>query len=185
MVKNNDKETSYELGKKYEIFINNYLNTLPTTSVSYLWADAPTHVLEKANLITNYNKTRVNVQKPQPVKNINNLKDIGIDIILINKDNKIIFVQCKNYKTTLCVDHLAGFWMIMANHTDKSGIVFHSNSKISRNITEQITNKRIQFVEKAFVFPTKNETIKKNTMCGKFASCIKSIFCCCHIESQH
>jgi hypothetical protein len=141
--------SNYDKGKYYENYINTYINTLETTKISYLWNNVPEQVLFNIGLITNYNKHRlirknkiVNLDDP-----INTLKDVGIDIIQINKNNNSIFVQCKDYSDTLKVNDLSGFWMIMAKHILKEGIVYHSTNKISVNIKENIDN-RIKFIHK-------------------------------------
>ena len=81
-------------GDIYEIYINTYINTLKSTKISYLWKDVPEVVLYKANLITCYNEHRLKRKSDK----INPLQDIGIDILTVNNDETIIFVQCKNYK---------------------------------------------------------------------------------------
>ena len=75
-------------GKEYEIFINKYLNELDITKESYLWQNVPEQTLYDAGLITDYNEHRL---KRKTTK-INPLRDVGIDIIRINKNNNIDFV---------------------------------------------------------------------------------------------
>ncbi len=136
-----------EKGKIYEEFINTHINTLTDTKISYLWSDVPEQVLFDANLITDYNKHRL-ARKNKNKDKINSLQDIGIDIIKINNDDEIIFVQCKNYKNTLMVNDLGGFWMIMLRHPQKYGYVYHSTNKISTIIKENLVDTKIKFIHK-------------------------------------
>ncbi len=138
-----------EKGKIYEEFINTYINKLDTVEISYLWSDVPEQVLFDVNLINDYNKHRLKRKNKiiGTLDPINGLKDIGIDIIRINLNKKIVFVQCKNYTNTIMVNDLGGFWMMMAKYIKNNGMVYHSTNKLSINIKENITD-RIKFVHK-------------------------------------
>ena len=141
---------NHEKGKLYEKLINTHINTLPTTLISFLWNDVPEQVLFDADLITDYNKHRLqrkykNVNS-DPNDPINSLKDIGIDIIQIDKDGHIIIVQCKNYTNSLTIENLGGFSWMMAQHPQNQGIVYHSTDKISRNIKATLVTDRIKFI---------------------------------------
>ncbi len=148
-----------EKGKLYENVINTYINTLPQTQISYLWNDVPEQVLFNAGLITDYNKHRLK-RKNKIIDPNNSLKDVGIDIIQIDNNENIIFVQCKNYTNALKVDDLSGFWMMMAQHNEKMGIVYHSVNKLSTNIKENMINDRIKFIHKSIPKTVINNTIK-------------------------
>ena len=148
---------NHEKGKLYEKVINTHINTLPTTSISFLWNDVPEQVLFDAGLMTDYNKHRlerknknVNIDPNDP---INSLKDIGIDIIQIDIDGHIIFVQCKNYSNSLTIEDLAGFSWMMAQHHQNQGIVYYSTDKISRNIKATLVTDRIKFIYKPVLLP--------------------------------
>lgn len=91
----------------------------------------------------------------------NPLQDIGIDIVRITKNNNIDFVQCKNYQDVLKVDHLAGFWMIMAKHNKKEGYVYHSTNRVSKNIIENRPD-HIKLLYKPFI--KDNLLIKKEAI---------------------
>ena len=78
-------------GDLYEIFINSYLNTLESTRNSYLWKDIPGFILYQAKLITCYNEHRLKRKSDK----INPLQYIGLDIITVNNDDEIIFIQLK------------------------------------------------------------------------------------------
>ena len=140
--------TNQEKGKSYENFINIHINKLPNTKKSYLWNFIPEQILFDAGLITDYNKHRLRrVKKIVDLDDpINTLKDVGIDILQVEKDDNITFIQCKNYAQRLGVDDLAGFWMMMSQHNNKKGIVYHSNNKLSVNIKEYMINDRIKFI---------------------------------------
>lgn len=125
-------------GDLYEFFINTYINALDSTKNSYLWKDVPEFILYQANLITCYNEHRLKRKSDK----VNPLQDIGLDIITINNNNEIIFVQCKNYTGVVKLACLSGFFMMMANHTDKMGYVYYSN-KITKKVQENIPNRII------------------------------------------
>ena len=95
-----------------------------------------------ANIITNYNIHRLNRKNN---KNINPLHDFGVDIIQRTKDDKFVFVQCKNYKNALTVDCLGSFFLVMLTHPDKTGIIYYPN-RISRNIIEHLPHKIIKHI---------------------------------------
>ena len=134
-------------GDLYEIFINSYLNTLDSTKNSYLWKDIPEYILYQANLITCYNEHRLKRKSDK----INPLQDIGLDIITVNNDDDIIFVQCKNYTGMVNVACLSGFFMMMANHIDKMGYVYYSN-KITKKVKENVPD-RIILEHRPLVLP--------------------------------
>lgn len=137
--------TNLEKGQRYERYINKLLNCDNNTKISYLWKDVPNQVLFDAELITNYNVHRLNMKLRKNNNNNNNkdyndneqncnpLHDFGVDIIQITKTNEIIFVQCKDYTNTLVVSNLSGFFLIMLEHRNKKGIIYHTN-KLSKNI---------------------------------------------------
>lgn len=132
-------------GDLYEIFINSYLNTLDSTKNSYLWRDIPEFILYQANLITCYNEHRLKRKSDK----INPLQDIGLDIITVNNNDDIIFIQCKNYTGMVNVACLSGFFMMMTNHIDKVGYVYYSN-KITKKVKENVPD-RIILEHKPFV----------------------------------
>src|SRR5665648_130747 len=133
-----------EKGTLYEICVNLHINTLPETMISYLWKDVPEQVLFNVNLITDYNRHRLQRKTKEDITNM--LQDIGIDIIQIRQSGEIAFIQCKNYSGTITIDDLAGFWFMMSQHTDIQGMVYHSSDKISRNITQNLVGDRLTFV---------------------------------------
>lgn len=129
-------------GDIYELFINHYLNSLDDTKRSYLWNDVPEYMLYNANIITSYNEHRLK----RKTDKTNPLQDVGIDILCVNKDNTIDFVQCKNYEKTIKIKHLSGFFMVMSKFINNKGYVYYTNT-ISRNIKENIP-KRITLVKR-------------------------------------
>ncbi len=139
-------------GTIYEIYINHYINTLQTTKISYLWKDIPETILYCCNIITEYNKHRLE-RKNEYIntnKKTNPLKDIGIDIIQVNIDGSFTFVQCKNYSNTIVIDHLSGFLAMMCEHAYTEGVVYHSENKISNNIKKIFHSDRIKFIHLPF-----------------------------------
>jgi len=84
----------------YEIFVkdtikNDYDNV-------WLWRDFPEQYLFQLNIIREYNiysKYRY---------------DLGIDVVA-QKDDKFYFIQCKNFKETIYLEQLAGFYFFYMN----------------------------------------------------------------------
>jgi superfamily II DNA or RNA helicase len=133
---------SIEKGYKYEVFVKNHIiNNL--NKEAYLWKDIPEKILIDSKLIHSHNENRL---KRKEKLNNNPLIDVGIDILQKDEDN-FTFVQCKNgYKSGLIIEDLAGFYMQMFNHTNVNGNVYYT-SKLSRNITENAINNRIQYIK--------------------------------------
>ena len=133
---------SIEKGYKYEVFVKNHIiNNL--NKEAYLWKDIPEKILIDSKLIHSHNENRL---KRKEKLNNNPLIDVGIDI-LQKDENNYTFVQCKNgYGTGLRIEDLAGFYMQMFNHTNVNGNVYYT-SKLSRNITENAINNRIQYIK--------------------------------------
>jgi predicted helicase len=142
-------------GRDYEIYINDYLNSLDLVNISYLWKDIPEYVLFDYNFIESYNDKRLT----RISNNINKLQDSGTDIIYINQEERCIIVQCKNYSKTnyIRIDNLSGFYYIMANHIDKNGEIYYTN-KICKTIKNQ-NNNRIKVIQKEFIKESENKII--------------------------
>ena len=68
-------------GKEYEAYIHDIIKDKYKNC--YLWQDIPCYILES-----------------RFYKDTNICDDIGCDIIGINHDNSIDYIQCKNYSTT-------------------------------------------------------------------------------------
>jgi len=122
---------NYKKGIEYEIYVNDYLNSLQSTHISYLWKKVPDKVLFDADLITDYDMHRLNRNKTE-----NTLHDRGVDIIMLSRDGNINFVQCKNYKRNIHISDLSGFSYVMAheNHKNKLCHLYYT-SGVSKNIT--------------------------------------------------
>ena len=106
-------------GKDYESYIHNIIKD--KYKFCYLWQDIPCNILE----------TRF-------YKDTNICDDIGCDIIGINHDNSIDYIQCKNYSTTgedniICINDLAGFYNFIAENNVINSIVYYSG-KLSQQI---------------------------------------------------
>lgn len=73
--------THYENGREYEIYIRDIIKTKYINC--WLWEDIPANILDS-----------------RFYKNDTICDDIGCDIVGINSDNTIDYIQCKNYSTT-------------------------------------------------------------------------------------
>jgi len=146
-----------EKGYQYEIFINDYLNTLNNIKIAYLWKYIPEYLLFDYGFIKSYNDNRLN----RKTNNINKLEDIGSDIIYINQNDECIIVQCKNYNKSIKIDDLSGFFFIMCKHIDKIGEIYYTN-KLSKKILNEYNNdNRIKLIKKEIIQDTKVTNIIK------------------------
>jgi superfamily II DNA or RNA helicase len=132
-------------GDEYELFV---LNHIRKTNNVWLWKDIPEEHLLKSGLIHSQNEYRLNRIKYLNSDDINNpYRDVGIDILALTKDNKYIFVQCKNgYKNGITIADLAGFSYLMFQHQSKEGHVYYT-SKLSIHIRDNHINKQMQFIK--------------------------------------
>jgi superfamily II DNA or RNA helicase len=112
-----------------EIIKNKYKNC-------YMWNDIPENIMD--NRFYKLNKI---------------CDDIGCDIIGINHDNSIDYIQCKNYSTTgndnvISIYDLAGFYNFVAENSINNAIVYYSG-KLSQQIICR-TNK-IKYLNAPFI----------------------------------
>src|SRR5438477_12414228 len=96
-------------GRRYEDYVIEVLR--PEYDYIWLWKNAPEKILITHGIIDIGNYSEYSESR----------KDIGMDIVAI-KDNKLTFIQCKNYEDTVCVKHLAGFFYFMIVH-NVSGVI--------------------------------------------------------------
>jgi superfamily II DNA or RNA helicase len=106
-------------GEEYEKYILNIIKDKYKSC--YLWKDIPKNILPENNY-----------------KNDKICDDIGCDIIGINHNNTIDYIQCKNYSTTgndnvINICDLAGFYNFIAENLISTGIVYYSG-KLSQQI---------------------------------------------------
>ena len=106
-------------GHEYELYVLNIIKTKYNSC--WLWKDIPDNILPQ-----------------QFYKNKLICDDIGCDIIGINKDDTIDYIQCKNYSTTgndntINICDLAGFYNFIAENSVINAIVYYSG-KLSQQI---------------------------------------------------
>jgi len=106
-------------GKEYEDYIQNIIKD--KYKKCYLWDNIPSSILETRF----YKDTKI-------------CDDIGCDIIGINHDDSIDYIQCKNYSTTgqdnvINIGDLAGFYNFVAENNIAKPIVYYSG-KLSLQI---------------------------------------------------
>jgi len=128
-------------GLLYEKYIKNTIINI-FNKPAYLWNECPETILIDNNLIQSHNQLRLN-RKEIKEGFIHNHKDIGIDIIQIENNNKCSIIQCKNgYSNGLVVNDIAGIMMRTAFlNNDIITYIYYTNS-LSRNIiyTSQISS---------------------------------------------
>jgi len=122
-----------EKGILYEKYIKNIIiNNL--NKPAYLWNECPENILIENNLIHSHNELRL-IRKDIKEGFIHNYRDIGIDIIQIEDENKCSIIQCKNgYSNGLVVNDIAGIMMRTAfSNNDTITYIYYTNS-LSKNI---------------------------------------------------
>ncbi len=111
--------TKLNNGKEYEKYIRDIIK--PKYKDCWLWEDIPLNILDN-----------------RFYKNDSICDDIGCDIIGINNDNTIDYIQCKNYSTTgedntINISDLSGFYNFVAENSITNAIVYYSG-KLSQQI---------------------------------------------------
>ncbi len=108
-----------ENGRAYEKYIRDIIKN--KYKECWLWEDIPINILDN-----------------RFYKNDIICDDIGCDIIGINNDNTIDYIQCKNYSTTgedntINISDLSGFYNFIAENSITNAIVYYSG-KLSQQI---------------------------------------------------
>jgi superfamily II DNA or RNA helicase len=131
-------------GDDYERYILDLL--FQNQNRAWLWNDIPHIELRNAGILGSWNEYR---QKKKENR-INNLPDLGCDILLFNGQDYVL-VQCKNYAKHKSVrqEDLAGIiWMVFSYQ--KKGIVYYT-SKLSQNILLHKPSEFLQFIRQPFL----------------------------------
>lgn len=119
-------------GYLYELQIKNHiLNNLKKEA--FLWNDVPENLLIDNGIIASHNENRIRRKNNK----INNLSDTGVDIVFIDDNNKLSFVQCKNgYSNGITFKDLSGIslWTIAYYNLINKSYVYYTD-KISNNLT--------------------------------------------------
>ena len=128
------------IGTSYEYYVlehikNNYEKV-------WHWIDFPEKIMYELNLIKDYDKFK------------KYRSDIGADLVAF-KDNKYYFIQCKNFKDTIYIDTLAGFYYLLYEN-NLNGILYY-NGTLSERLVDLSTGK-IPFIN----LPFNNENIVFN-----------------------
>jgi hypothetical protein len=134
-------------GYLYEVQIKNYIvNKL--NKQAFLWSETPESLLLEHKIIGSHNKFILNKKN----NNKNPLIDIGVDIIQIDDNNKLSFVQCKNgYINGVTIKDLAGFSIMTLTYQNyiNKGYVYYTN-KLSKNILSLPQTDIIEFIKQPF-----------------------------------
>jgi len=162
-LKEHNIPTKKEIGDIYEIYILNYLIEVKKYK-AWLWNDIPKEEFIKANILNeeDYKIYVDDARKINKNRNKNNpLQDIGIDILAKDNDDVYIFIQCKNTASAFVYStNLTGFFMFLASHIDKKGILFYTGC-LNVNIQKYMKNDgRIKFILKPFDILEHRKTCK-------------------------
>jgi superfamily II DNA or RNA helicase len=128
------------IGTKYEYYVLEHIKN--EYDKVWHWSEFPEKLLYELNIIKDYNKFK------------KYRYDIGADLVAI-KDNKYYFIQCKNFKETIYIDTLAGFYFLLYEN-NLNGILYYSGT-LSERLVDLSTNK-IPFIN----LPFNNENIVFN-----------------------
>ena len=147
-------------GYLYEVQIRDYIiNQL--NKQAFLWSETPETLLLKHQIIGSHNEARLKRKENKE----NSLIDTGVDVIQVDDNNKLSFVQCKNgYKNGVVMKDLAGFSLMTLSYQNfiNMGYVYYTN-KLSKNILCLPQTNMIEFIKQPFNEPTilTNENIIK------------------------
>ena len=125
------------IGTEYEYFVLEHIKNI--YDKVWHWLDFPEKLLYELNIISDYDK----------FKKYRN--DIGTDLVAF-KDNKYYFIQCKNFKETIYIDTLAGFYFLLYEN-NLNGILYY-NGMLSERLID-LSTKKIPFIN----LPFNNENI--------------------------
>jgi len=103
------------------------------------WKNFPEKLMYELNLIKDYDKFK------------KYRADIGADLVAF-KNNKYYFIQCKNFKETIFIDTLGGFYFLLYEN-NLNGILYYNGSLSERLI--DLSNEKIPFIN----LPFNNENI--------------------------
>ena len=132
-----------EKGLLYEKYVKDFI-IQQLGKNAYLWNECPENILIANNLIHSHNDMRL-LRKDIKEGHLHSHKDIGIDVVQLDDDNKCSIVQCKNgYNNGLCVDDISGIMMRSNFLRDINTFVYYT-SCLSRNI--RYTAKISSYVE--------------------------------------
>ncbi len=133
---------NYELGRLYEIYVLNYIRQ---TNDAYMWNYVPLDILIKYGIVGSHNEHRIKIKERLEDKNY--IRDTGVDIIMIENDDKCALVQCKNgYKSGLKMKDLTGFALWLLNLPKLNGYVYYT-SKLSKNLIELPNINRLKYIK--------------------------------------
>ena len=91
-------------GYLYEVQIKNHIN-VNLNKKAYLWNETPEDLLIKHKIIDSHNQARI-IRKENK---LNPLRDTGVDIVMLDNNDEMSFVQCKNgYEKGIIFNDLAG-----------------------------------------------------------------------------
>ena len=138
-------------GDEYELYIKNYLRS--ENNYVWLWNDIPEEHLRNIGYIGDWNEHRLGKRENR----VNNLPDLGCDILLLNEEKEYRLVQCKNYNSKSVTLQDLGTFYLMIYKYGQNGIVYYTKS-ISRNIKEQKEDGRIEYIRKPMIVSTVEET---------------------------
>jgi superfamily II DNA or RNA helicase len=152
---------SHKVGFSYEYYVLDKIRE--DYDKVWHWKDFPEKLMYENNLIDDYeifSKYRY---------------DIGADLVAL-KNNKYYFIQCKNFKDTILMESLAGFYFLLHEY-NLTGILYY-NGTLSQRVKDLSRNK-IQFIN----LPFNNSTLEivKNidkpimTRVYQFDACTKLI----------
>lgn len=120
------------IGSSFEVFVLEHI--FPFYDHVWLWKHCPEFVLYDCNIIRNYD-----IFKKYKF-------DIGADLVAV-KNNIYYFIQCKNFKHTIHLDDLAGFYFFLHEY-NLNGILYY-NGTLSQRVIDLSTNK-IPFIHLPF-----------------------------------
>jgi len=144
--------SNIEKGLSFEIDTAQEIRKHPDVKRAWRWPDTPEQILRNSDLINSYNEHRLKkgllIAERDGKDFINTLQDVGIDIVVQKYDDTFVFIQCKNYDSSIRPENLGTFFMKMLNkeHRNKEGIVYYSNKNTISRVLKENNFDTIKFV---------------------------------------
>ena len=126
------------IGTTYEYYVLEHIKN--DYEKVWHWKDFPEKYMYECKLIKDYDKFK------------KYRCDIGADLVAF-KDNTYYFIQCKNFKDTIFIDTLAGFYFLLYEN-NLNGILYYSGNLSERLI--DLSTGKIPFIN----LPFNNENIE-------------------------
>jgi superfamily II DNA or RNA helicase len=122
-------------GYAYEQFVHDQIKISNDFDDVWFFKSTPENIIAKTSLYDSY-------ETYSKYRN----SDIGADLVAV-RNNKVFFIQCKNYDQTISINDLASYYFLLHEH-NLNGVVYY-NGKLSERITD-LSKQKVPFINLQF-----------------------------------